>query len=60
MGYLGALVIGIVLRLIAGGGSFLTCPFLVYFLSVNPVTAKAYSLFMVGTTALAGPINTMN
>mgnify|MGYP006075648593 FL=1 len=55
-GLLGALVIGVVLGLTGGGGSILTVPILVYLLSVNPVTATAYSLFVVGTTALFGTL----
>lgn len=55
-GYGGALLIGVVLGLIGGGGSILTVPILVYFLSVNPVTATAYSLFVVGTSSLIGAI----
>lgn len=55
-GYLGALLIGIVLGLIGGGGSILTVPILVYLLFVNPVTATAYSLFVVGVSSLVGAI----
>lgn len=55
-GYLGALIIGLVLGLIGGGGSILTVPILVYLLAVNPVTATAYSLFVVGITSLVGAI----
>lgn len=40
--------------MIGGGGSILTVPILVYLFSVNPVTATAYSLFIVGSTALVG------
>lgn len=47
-GLIGALVIGIVLGLIGGGGSILTVPILVYLLAINPVLATAYSLFVVG------------
>ena len=54
LGYLGALLIGIVLGLIGGGGSILTVPILVYLLYINPVTATAYSLFVVGISALVG------
>jgi uncharacterized membrane protein YfcA len=54
MGYFGALLIGVVLGLIGGGGSILTVPILVYVLAINPVTATAYSLFVVGTSALVG------
>lgn len=54
IGYLGALLIGVVLGLIGGGGSILTVPVLVYLLGVNPVTATAYSLFVVGTSSFMG------
>ncbi|MEH6704452.1 MAG: sulfite exporter TauE/SafE family protein [Galbibacter orientalis] len=58
-GYIGALVIGITLGLIGGGGSILTVPILVYALSFNPVIATAYSLFVVGTTSLVGAVKNM-
>lgn len=54
LGYLAALLIGLVLGLIGGGGSILTVPILVYLLNIDPVTATAYSLFVVGATALVG------
>lgn len=60
LGYLGALVIGIVLGLIGGGGSILTVPILVYALTLNPVIATAYSLFVVGTTSLVGAIKNIS
>jgi hypothetical protein len=53
-GYIGALFIGIILGLTGGGGSILTVPILVYVLAINPVTATAYSLFIVGTTSSFG------
>ena len=53
-GYALALLIGVSLGLIGGGGSILTFPVLTYFLGVNAVTATAYSLFIVRTTALIG------
>jgi uncharacterized membrane protein YfcA len=56
LAYVGALFIGLVLGLIGGGGSILTVPILVYALSLDPVMATAYSLFVVGTTSLAGAI----
>ncbi|MBT8323975.1 MAG: sulfite exporter TauE/SafE family protein, partial [Winogradskyella sp.] len=56
LGYLGALLIGLVLGLIGGGGSILTVPILVYLLYINPVTATAYSLFVVGVTSLVGAL----
>jgi len=56
LGYFGALLIGVVLGLIGGGGSILTVPILVYLFAINPVTATAYSLFVVGTSSLVGAI----
>src|ERR1043165_929717 len=55
-GYIAAILIGISLGLIGGGGSILTVPVLVYLMGVNPVLATAYSLFIVGTTSLAGAL----
>ena len=54
IGYLGALLIGLVLGLIGGGGSILTVPIFVYFLNIDPILATAYSLFVVGITASVG------
>ena len=59
IGYAGALLIGISLGLIGGGGSILTVPVLVYILAVNPVTATAYSLFVVGNSSLVGAMQKM-
>ena len=56
LGYFGALLIGVVLGLIGGGGSILTVPVLVYLMAINPVTATAYSLFVVGASSLVGAI----
>jgi len=56
LGYLGALIVGLVLGLIGGGGSILTVPILVYLLGFNPITATAYSLFVVGSAATVGSI----
>ena len=54
LGYIGALIVGLVLGLIGGGGSILTVPLLVYLLGYNPVVATAYSLFVVGTSSMVG------
>ncbi|GGW73560.1 hypothetical protein DFQ11_10941 [Winogradskyella epiphytica] len=54
LGYLGALVVGLVLGLIGGGGSILTVPILVYLIGFNPLVATAYSLFVVGVTSSIG------
>ena len=56
IGFIGALLMGLVLGLIGGGGSILTVPIMVYFLDVNPILATAYSLFVVGITALVGAV----
>lgn len=54
IGFIAAIVIGVTLGLIGGGGSILTVPSLVYLAGVQPVPATAYSLFVVGLTALVG------
>ena len=56
LGYLLAALVGISLGLIGSGGSILTVPILVYIMGVNPVLATAYSLFIVGSTALVGGV----
>lgn len=56
IGYAGALIIGLVLGLIGGGGSILTVPIFAYLFFLNPVTATAYSLFVVGVSALVGTL----
>ena len=58
-GFSASILIGVSLGLIGGGGSILTLPVLVYLLGISPVTSTAYSLFVVGTTALVGSINYM-
>lgn len=55
-GYIAAVSIGIILGLLGGGGSILSIPILVYLFHVEPVTASAYSLFIVGTTSLVGAV----
>lgn len=54
--YILAFIIGLTLALIGSGGSILTVPVLVYILNVDPVVATAYSLFIVGMTAMVGAI----
>ena len=54
LGYLGAVIVGLVLGLIGGGGSILTVPILVYLIGLNPIVATAYSLFVVGVTSCIG------
>ncbi len=54
LGYLGAILIGVSLGLIGGGGSILTVPVLVYLFGIDAVTATAYSLFIVGLSSAVG------
>ncbi len=56
-GYIAALLIGISLGLIGGGGSILTVPVLVYLFGISPTIAISYSLFIVGLTSLVGAFN---
>jgi uncharacterized membrane protein YfcA len=56
VGYFAAVIVGVVLGLLGGGGSILSIPILVYLFHVEPATAGAYSLFIVGTTSFAGAI----
>lgn len=59
IGFGAAVLIGVSLGLIGGGGSILTVPVLVYILGVEPVLATAYSLFVVGSTSLVGSFTYM-
>lgn len=52
--YILAILIGLSLGLMGGGGSILTVPVLVYTAGVAPTNATAYSLFIVGVVALIG------
>ncbi len=56
LGFALAAIVGISLGLIGSGGSILTVPILVYVMAINPVLATAYSLFIVGSTALVGGV----
>jgi len=53
-GYIAAVLIGLSLGLIGGGGSILTVPVLVYLMHIHPVLATTYSLFVVGSCSLVG------
>lgn len=59
IGYIGAILMGLSLGLIGGGGSILTVPILVYLFAIDPVRATAYSLFIVGMTSLFGSFSHM-
>lgn len=54
IGYLGALFVGMVLGLTGSGGSVLSVPILAYLFGYDEKQATAYSLFIVGVTALFG------
>ena len=56
IGYIGALFIGVILGIMGGGGSILSVPVLAYLFHYDEKTATAYSLFIVGVTALVGGI----
>ena len=56
IGYIASVFIGVSLGLIGGGGSILTVPVLVYLFGESAELSTAYSLFIVGTTALVGGI----
>lgn len=55
-GYLGALLIGVIIGLFGGGGSILAVPVFVYLFHVNPILATSYSLFVVGFSAAIGTL----
>lgn len=56
LGYLFSVLVGLILGMIGGGGSILSIPILVYIFKLDPITASAYSLFIVGMTSLVGAI----
>jgi uncharacterized membrane protein YfcA len=56
LGYVASVFMGLSLGMIGGGGSILTVPILVYLFAISPVLSTAYSLFIVGSTALVGGI----
>lgn len=56
VGLLASLVVGVLLGLLGGGGSILTVPLLVYVMGVEPRTAIAMSLVVVGVTSASGAV----
>ncbi|MCE3075972.1 sulfite exporter TauE/SafE family protein [Chryseobacterium gwangjuense] len=56
-GYIAAVLIGVSLGLIGGGGSILTVPVLVYLFRINASVATEYSLFIVGISSVAGSLS---
>lgn len=57
IGYIAAVLIGVSLGLIGGGGSILTVPVLVYLFGIDAEKAIPYSLFIVGMTSIFGTIS---
>jgi uncharacterized protein len=56
VGLAASLFVGVLLGLLGGGGSILTVPLLVYVLGVEPRTAIAMSLVVVGVTSASGAL----
>lgn len=54
IGYILAIIVGLTLGLLGGGGSILSVPILVYCFSLDPIEATTYSLFIVGAASVAG------
>ena len=54
IGFFGALLIGLTMGLLGGGGSILAVPIFVYLFGLDEMTATAYSLFVVGVSSIAG------
>lgn len=57
IGYAAAVLIGVSLGLIGGGGSILTVPVLVYLFGIDAFMATEYSLFIVGISSLVGSVS---
>ena len=53
------LLIGLSLGILGGGGSILVVPILTYLFKIDPKTAIAYSLLIVGLTSLFGVIQNL-
>lgn len=56
IGFCAALLVGIVLGLLGGGGSILALPVMVYLFQIPANMATAYSLFVIGIAALIGTL----
>lgn len=56
LGYFAAVVIGLVMGLIGGGGSILSVPVFAYIFGIDAITATALSLFVVGITSMVGSV----
>ncbi len=56
MSYILFFLMGLNFGLIGAGGSILSMPILIYYLSINPVMAVSYSFYIVGIVAVIGAI----
>lgn len=54
VGYFFAIIIGLVMGLIGGGGSILSVPVFAYLFGIDATTATTLSLFVVGITSFVG------
>lgn len=54
LGYAGAILTGVVLGLLGGGGALFSIPVLVYLFHIPPAVATGYSFFLIGVTATFG------
>lgn len=59
LGYIGALLTGLVLGLLGGGGAAVSIPILVYAFGVEASIATGYSLLIVAITASLGTVQNM-
>ena len=57
IGYVLAVLVGVILGMLGSGGSILSVPILVYVMGIEPSLATAYSLFIIGTTSFVGGIH---
>lgn len=57
LGYFFAIVIGLVMGLIGGGGSILSVPVFAYLFEIDAITATTLSLFVVGITSSVGSVS---
>lgn len=54
LGYISAVMIGMVLGLFGAGGAIISFPALVYFMKIPPIQASIYSLIIVGIASAVG------
>lgn len=57
IGYVGAVVVGLLVILVGAGGSILTVPVLVYLFNISPVIATGYALLIVGATSIVSTLS---